>query len=252
MKKWGFPRFLVRVLAFLLCLCVAFGIFAALKRFARGDGLVPSLLSFSSLRTSASGKEPLTVVLDAGHGGEDGGAVSASGLLEKDLNLSVVLALRDRLSEAGIPVVLTRSEDRLLYDPDSDFAGRKKVLDLEGRRRIAEEAGHCLFVSIHMNAFGDSSCRGLQVWYSPNHSSSKALADLIQSSVRSSLQPDNTRRIKPATSSIYLLHHLTMPAVLVECGFLSCPEEAQNLGDESYRAELVEVLASAILEFEGE
>ena len=179
-----------------------------------------------------------TVVIDAGHGGEDGGTVSADGTPEKDLNLDIAFRLRDLLTADGIPVVMTRTEDKLLYDPDADYRGRKKSLDLAARREIAENTENCLFVSIHMNSYPDPRYSGLQVWYSPNDPASGPLAAAVQSSARSLLQPDNDRKIKPATSSIYLLHRLRVPAVLVECGFLSNPEEAARLATPGYRAEV--------------
>ncbi len=191
---------------------------------------------------------PFTVVLDAGHGGEDGGAVSASGICEKDINLSLALLLRDLLEANGIRVVMTRTTDVLLYDRDTDYHGRKKAQDLAARRKIAEETENALFVSIHMNAYPATQYSGLQVWYSPNDSRSEELAKSIQQSVHLTLQPDNNRSVKPATSSIYLLHHLTCPAVLVECGFLSNPEEAARLGSEDYQKELALLLFAAIAE----
>ena len=113
--------------------------------------------------TVAYGAPQLTVVLDAGHGGEDGGARSASGVLEKDINLDIALRLRDLLEANGVAVVLTRSTDVLLYDRDVDYHGRKKALDLAARRKIAEETENCIFVSIHMNAFPQTQYHGLQV-----------------------------------------------------------------------------------------
>lgn len=184
----------------------------------------------------------LTVVLDAGHGGEDGGAVSASGLQEKTVNLDLVLRLAALLEESGVKVCLTRDRDVLLYDRSTDYRGRKKALDLQARRQITERTPNAVFVSIHMNAFSQTKYRGLQVWYSPNDARSAVLADRIQATVRERLQPDNTRKTKSAGSNIYLLHHLTVPAVLVECGFLSNPDEAAMLAQEGYRQELAQMI----------
>ena len=195
---------------------------------------------------------PLTVIIDAGHGGEDGGAVSASGLLEKDLNLDIAMRLRVLLENEGVRVILTRDSDTLLYDRNVDYRGRKKALDLAARRRIAEENPNAIFVSIHMNAYPQTQYHGLQVWYSPNDPRSRALAERIQNTVSAQLQPENDRRIKSATSAIYLLHHITSPAVLVECGFLSNPEEAAALATEEYRERLAFLLCRAILESSGQ
>jgi len=188
-----------------------------------------------------------TVVLDAGHGGEDGGAGSADGIVEKDLNLALTLQLGEMLQANGIRVVYTRKTDTLLYDKNADYQGRKKVLDMAERLRIAQEAGDCIFVSIHMNTHPLTSCKGLQVWYSENNTESIGLAQRIQTNIKA-LQPQNARRIKPSNGTIYLLRQLECPAILVECGFLSNPEEARQLNDEEYRAQLALVLVASILE----
>lgn len=192
---------------------------------------------------------PITcVVIDAGHGGEDGGTSSAAGLVEKDVNLAVAFALRDFLEAAGIPTVMTRTEDKLLYDRTVDFHGRKKVLDLAARRTIAEATEGCLFVSIHMNAFPVEKYKGMQVWYGTADPRASAIAEAIQSG-SAALMPDNHRKIKPAGSSIYLLDRLSCPAILVECGFLSNPGEAERLGDEAYRRAVAGIIGMGILRF---
>ncbi|MBE6530370.1 MAG: N-acetylmuramoyl-L-alanine amidase [Ruminococcaceae bacterium] len=189
---------------------------------------------------------PPTIVLDAGHGGEDGGAVSQSGILEKEINLSIAKRLEALLTANGFRVVMTRTEDELLYDKNTDYQGRKKSLDLAARRKIAEETPNCIFVSIHMNSYPDARYNGLQVWYSPNNPSSKVIADTIQETIKTNLQPENDRKTKAATSAIYLLHHLTVPSVLVECGFLSNSEEAEKLNTPEYQEQLALVLSLAI------
>ncbi len=188
------------------------------------------------------------VVLDAGHGGEDGGACSADGILEKDLNLSIVFLLRDLLVANGIEVTLTRDTDTLLYDKTADYHGRKKALDFAERKRIAEENADSVFVSIHMNTYPREDCRGLQVWYSPNHPDSRTLANALQNSVKTRLQPQNHREIKASGSNIYLLYHLQIPAVLIECGFLSTPDEAALLNRRDYQKALAFSLFLAIAE----
>ena len=192
----------------------------------------------------------LTVVIDAGHGGEDGGAVSKSGLYEKDLNLQIASRLCEMLKANGVNVVMTRTEDILLYDRTVDYQGRKKALDLAARKKIAEETPGCIFVSIHMNSYPQPQYRGLQVWYSANNPDSLLLAQSIQQTVAASLQSDNNRQVKRANSAIYLLHHLHVPAVLVECGFLSNPEEAALLADEEYQQKLTLLLFQAIMKTE--
>ena len=194
------------------------------------------------------------VVIDAGHGGEDGGASSAAGLLEKDVNLSVSFALRDLFEAAGIPVVMTRTEDTLLYDRNVDFRGRKKALDLAARRIVAEktaeaaaeDGGASLFISIHMNAFPAPQYSGMQVWYGTGSTASAEVADAIQSASLS-LMPNNHRKIKAAGSSIYLLDRIKTPAVLVECGFLSNPDEAELLSKEDYQRAVAAVIFAGVV-----
>ena len=202
---------------------------------------------------------PITcIVIDAGHGGEDGGTSSAAGVLEKDLNLSVAFALRDLLEKAGIPVVMTRTEDKLLYDRNVDFHGRKKVLDLAARRLMAEKVaaeareggGVSLFISFHMNAFPQPQYSGMQVWYGTGHPLSAEVAGSIQSASLA-VMPENHRKIKAAGSNIYLLDRIKSPAVLVECGFLSNPAEADRLSREEYRYAVAAVILAAVAPYMG-
>ena len=186
------------------------------------------------------------IVIDPGHGGEDCGAIGKNGLLEKNINLGIALKLENILNACGITTVLTRREDILLYDPNSDYQGQKKVQDLATRRRIAEEYKNAVFVSIHMNAFPQEQYSGLQVYYSPHHPESQRLARDIQSLTQQTLQPMNNRSIKLAGENIYLLDRLRCTAVLIECGFLSNSEECAKLSTEEYQQELAFVLAMAI------
>ena len=176
----------------------------------------------------------VTVIIDPGHGGEDGGASDKNGTLEKDLNLSVAKKLENLFSSSGVNVIMTRNEDKLLYDPNSDFQGRKKILDMRERVRIVSENENAILISIHMNAFPQDQYKGLQVYYSDRNSKSKEIAEKVQSTVSSLLQRDNTRKIK-CGKDIFLLDRVTSPAILVECGFLSNPEEAKMLSDNTYR-----------------
>ncbi len=236
---------LTMILPFLFCTLLLVGA----VRFLSPRGGAVTLPS--SAEVENGGSPPITcVVIDPGHGGEDGGASSTAGLTEKDVNLEVALALRDILEAAGIPTVMTRTEDKLLYDRNVDFQGRKKVLDLAARRAIAEATPGCLFVSIHMNAFPSPRERGMQVWYGSADERSQAVAEAIQKESLA-LQPDNRRKIRAAGSNIYLLDRAACPAVLVECGFLSCPEEAEHLARDDYRYAVATVIAGGILPFIG-
>ena len=125
--------------------------------------------------------------------------------------------------------------DELLYDKTADYHGRKKILDLSARLKIAQEHPEAAFVSIHMNTYPLESCHGLQVWYSPNDPASLSLASEIRESARTLLDPKNDRALKCAGSSIYLLQNIQSPAVLVECGFLTNPAEAERLAEREYQ-----------------
>jgi N-acetylmuramoyl-L-alanine amidase len=204
------------------------------------------------------GADRLVVILDAGHGGEDGGAVGVDGTKEKDLNLDLTLMLAAQLRAAGVTVILTREDDRLLYDKNGDYAGKKKQLDLAARLGAMADTkedcpeGEILFISIHMNSYPSPSVSGFQVWYSGNDPSSKTLAEAVQQTVCRSLQPDNKRAVKLSGSNIYLLDRATLPAILVECGFLTNAEECRMLSSEEYRRELAFSMALAILKFHSD
>ena len=203
--------------------------------------------------TDATATERITtVILDAGHGGEDGGASAASGLVEKDVNLKIVFLLRDLLEANGIRVILTRDSDVLLYDKTVDYQGRKKMLDLSARRKIADENPDAVFVSIHMNTYPLESCRGLQVWYSPNDPNSLDLATTVQETAKDRLDPQNHRTVKRAGSNIYLMDKITIPAVLIECGFLTNEQEAARLATDEYRQQIAVSIFLSIINTEFE
>ena len=204
-------------------------------------GAVIFSFAFSKLSQKSNGEDAalsasdqLCVIIDAGHGGEDGGTKSAEGLLEKDVNLAIAQKLERMLTASGVKVIMTRNDDTLLYDKNSDYQGHKKALDLAARLKIANETPNAIFVSIHANSFPISKYSGLQVYYSQNDERSFALAKTIQDDAKRFLDSENDRKIKAATSNIYLLDNAKLPAVLVECGFLSNPEEAAKLADDEY------------------
>lgn len=216
---------------------------------SRSEPNLPSKAVEAALQSNNTEKSKITVVIDAGHGGEDGGASGANGIMEKDINLRVSEMLCDMLKANGVNVVMTRTEDILLYDPSSDYKGRKKALDLAARLKIARETPNCIFVSIHMNSFPQSQYSGLQVYYSKNDEASKEIADLIQSNTRLYLQPENGRKTKCATSAIYLLDRLETPSVLVECGFLSNYEECMKLATDDYKQKLAFTIFCSLMDY---
>ncbi len=219
---------------------------------------VPLLLIgilFSSLSSAftdknallASGEPSLTVVIDAGHGGVDAGAIAVNGALEKDLNLSLALLLSEHFEKRGVRVVLTRSEDALVLREGDDTAPSFKERDLYNRASIADASGGTLLVSIHMNAFPDGKYRGLEVYHDARTALSRRIAEKIRSTVIREHEPYNTRALK-AGGSLYLLSHTAIPAVLIECGFLSNAEDAAKLSDKDYQKKLSFSIFCAIME----
>lgn len=208
-----------------------------------------SAFSNITAHTSADGTASLpTIIIDAGHGGEDGGA-EVDGVLEKDINLHIADKLADILRLTGYPVTEIRDADISVYDDDADTLREKKVSDLKNRVETFNESGNNIVVSIHQNKFDNSAYSGTQVFYSTNHADSAVLAEAIRQSVVSLLQKDNTRELKPAGNDIYILDNAEVPAVIVECGFLSNPEERAKLLDENYQSEMAYSIAMGVLEY---
>lgn len=205
-----------------------------------------SVMVLGKLNSNSAEK---TIVIDPGHGGEDGGAIGKNGVLEKDLNLLVAFELGEMLANDGYTVIFTRTEDKLLYTEEENIKGMRKIYDLKNRRTIAEKFPNALFISIHMNSFGIEKYSGLQVYYTPDNKSSLLLADSIQSSVKASLQNDNKRVVKPG-KDIYLLEKAKNVSVLIECGFLSNEEECKKLSDKEYRKQLCFSIFCGIIKYE--
>ncbi|MBQ8690099.1 MAG: N-acetylmuramoyl-L-alanine amidase [Clostridia bacterium] len=189
-----------------------------------------------------------TVIIDAGHGGEDCGAIGASGIYEKDLNLEIANILGALFTDAGYAVIYTRTEDKLLYTAEEDIHGIRKFSDLKNRCKIGAEYEDSIFVSIHMNSYTNPKYSGLHTYYSENSDSSYNLAAAIQSSVKDTLQPENNRVIKPG-KNMYLLENLENTAVLIECGFLSNPDECQKLSEKEYQKQLSFAIFCGIINY---
>ena len=195
--------------------------------------------------------EGKTIIIDAGHGAPDGGAVGSTGILEKDLNLSVAKMLQKFFESNGTRVLLTRSDDNGIYDVSGSIKN-KKVSDIKNREEFIKEANAELFISVHMNKFPEEKYSGPQVFYSANNEKSELLAKCIQESMIAALNPEKKREIKKADENIYLLKKTQIPAVLVECGFLSNPQEEQKLKDEKYQRQLAWSMYCGIIEYFNE
>ena len=189
------------------------------------------------------------IIIDPGHGGEDGGTSSADGIIEKDINLSISRKLDILLTLCGYNTLMTRNEDKLIYNGSHKSMRSKKVSDIRNRMSVIENNSESVFLSIHQNYFTQQKYNGAQVFYSPNNPESKLIADYIQNSVRESLQTGNERKSKKSGKEIYLLHHSKTPSVMVECGFMSNPTEAALLNDEEYQIKMSLVILNGLNEY---
>ena len=194
-------------------------------------------------------KSSVIFILDAGHGGEDGGAVAPDGTVEKDLNLQIERTLADLFTLYGIPFKETRTDDGSLGDQSLATVRERKRSDILTRYQIVNQTPGGVLLSIHQNQFQQPQYGGTQVFYSAGHPQAKALAQMIQSSVIETLQPNNKRQIKASGSSIFLLYKAQRPSVLIECGFLSNPEELQLLKNRTYDTELSYAILRAVLQY---
>ncbi len=188
------------------------------------------------------------IIIDAGHGGEDGGA-EVDGILEKDLNLSIAMILSDMLRANGFDVTDVREDDISVYSGDAETLSEKKTSDLNNRLKLFESDENNVVISIHQNKFTDPKYSGTQVFYSENHQDSIKLAESIRTAVTMLLQHDNTRELKKADENIFILDKTTVPAVIVECGFLSNPDERQKLCDEAYQKQMAFSIMLGFLEY---
>ncbi len=203
----------------------------------------------TAINTSVNQQNPPQIILDAGHGGFDGGAVANDGTVEKDINLEICLSLENMLKQNGFEVIMTRTADTSTDSTDSDKISSRKKSDLKNRLELMNTYNNAVFVSIHLNKFTTSAANGSQVFYSGRDEKSKLLGDKIQSSIIRLLQPENARVNKKVTSSTYLLYNATVPAVLVECGFLSNSAELTKLKNPQYQKEMAFSIFCGITDF---
>ena len=214
-----------------LLLCVFFCAAAIFTSYGYKQSLAAR---YNALQVVSQSKNTFTLVIDPGHGGEDPGCVSGKHI-EKDINLSISLYLADFLLISDTEVELTRTDDRLLYYTGQE--DRKKFYDLRNRLGIAENANNGVYIGIHVNKFPIAKYKGLQTFYSDNREESRVLAQYIQE-CSLLIDPENTRKIKPDGDTIYILEHIKIPAVLIECGFISNEKEAEKLEDKDYQKRL--------------
>ena len=187
------------------------------------------------------------IVIDAGHGGEDGGTF-ANGMMEKDINLQIAKTLAVLFRVNGFEVLMLREEDTDLGDHTLQTVRERKVSDLKRRAELVNGTKNCILISIHQNYFEQSQYGGTQAFFSLPCPDSELMADCIQTTVKGHLQPNNTREIKPG-ANIWLLEHISVPAVLVECGFLSNPEEAALLSTKEYQQQMALCIFGGVCDY---
>lgn len=187
-----------------------------------------------------------TVIIDAGHGGEDGGAISCTGRAESTYNLEIALRLNDLMHLLGIDTQMIRSTDTSVYS-QGDTIAAKKVSDLKNRVSQVNNTENGLLLSIHQNTFTESQYSGAQVFYAPEGEGAQ-LAELLQNAICQTVNIGSNRRSKMGTG-VYLLEHIERTGVLIECGFLSNSEEEAKLRDKSYQQKLVCVIGSTVCNF---
>jgi len=175
------------------------------------------------------------VVIDAGHGGGDPGAIGVNGANEKDINLKISIYLRDILIANGYEVIMTRETDISIHDEKHTKTSKIKTSDLKNRLKLIESHPDAIAVLIHQNEFTSKKSCGAQMFYGRKNEESIALAQSIQDAFVKNIQPDNNREIKKSTKDVYIINNAKNPIVLVECGFISNPNEADLLVDEEYQ-----------------
>lgn len=190
-------------------------------------------------------QEKICVVIDAGHGGNDPGKIGVNGELEKDINLAIAHKLKDYLETQNIEVVMTREDDKGLYE-DSD--SNKKVKDMKQRLSIIESKCPALVVSIHQNSYPSESVSGVQVFYYKDSIKSEKAALIMQQQLINTIKPEKEREAKDNTS-YYLLKKTSSPIIIVECGFLSNNREAKLLSDENYQKKIAWGIHMGILKY---
>ena len=189
-----------------------------------------------------------TIVVDAGHGKPDEGAESSTGTTEAETNLKIALKLQNLLEQSGSTVILTRSDENAIYDYDSKTLRQKKISDIHNRVKIGNESSADIFVSIHLNKIPQQQYDGWQTFYNAQSSDGKKLAESIQKNLNDAIQKENNRVAK-TIDNIYIIKHVEIPTTIVECGFLSNPEEEKLLLQDEYQDKLAWGVYNGIIDY---
>lgn len=202
-----------------------------------------------AIPTSLNVTDDFYIVLDAGHGGMDGGCSSADGVLEKDVNLSILLKVRDLCRLYGYNVDVTRDTDKSIHDKGVVGIRKQKMSDMDNRLAIFNKHSNALCVSIHQNKFTDPKYSGAQMFYADTHDDNEHIANLMKNRFVQNLQPDNTREIKRCGSELFLCHYCNNPTLMIECGFLSNIDEAKKLSSNEYQKQIAFTIFSGINDY---
>lgn len=237
---------IVILTASIIALNFGFGGNTAESAVTEGE-MIPVAATPMPAPSSGANNSNKTIIIDAGHGGEDPGAVSSFSMAkEKDITLVIAKKTQKLLEDAGYNVIMTRSEDILKYEGDNISMTSKRRQDLLQRKKIMDESNADIVISIHLNSFTDSSYSGAQTFYTKDSLSSKKLAISLQESLREILDPENDREALLKKEDIIITKNCKTTTVIVECGFLSNAEEEVLLCDEQYQTKISEAIKSGI------
>ena len=238
----------IAIILFMICVSLYVFSFKISNNMMREQILSGSDEQERTAQTVATPVSNRVVIVDAGHGTPDEGAESSNGTTEAELNLQIALKLQKLLEQGGCTVLLTRSDENSIYDAGSETIREKKVSDIHNRVKLGNESSADLFVSIHLNKIEQSQYDGWQTFYKKNNEDSKKLATCIQNNLNEAIQKENNR-IPAQLNTVYLMKHVEIPITIVECGFLSNPNEEALLQTDEYQEKLAWGIFNGIADY---
>lgn len=236
MKKLHFKKWNIAFVGITFCACIAVIIYASSK--------IDKAVTVATIPQNQK-----MIILDAGHGGIDGGCSTPEGKTEKVINLNIVLTLKDMCTFFGYPVEATRERDISIYDKGVTGIRNQKNSDMDNRLEIFNKYPDAVCISIHQNTFSDPKYNGAQMFYSENIPESEQLASIMQNLFVKNLQPENQRETKLCGKELFLCYYSTNPTVMIECGFLSNPDDAAKLTTESFQQQVAFTVFTGLNEF---
>lgn len=237
--------FVSRKRIYLMAIAIVTSLFMYAIHVGADDAVQPYTNAISTSSLPVSNK---VIVLDAGHGKPDEGAQSSNGTTEEAINLKIVQKVQHLLEQAGSTVILTRSDENGIYHTDAASLRNKKVSDIKNRVTIGNESSADIFVSVHLNKIPQPQYSGWQTFFKQGNEQSKKLANNIQQALNASIQKENKREPLKITGK-YIIDHVEIPTTIVECGFLSNPEEEKQLQDDQYQERLAWGIYTGIMDY---